>query len=455
MPDPTTSKLPKPKSWQEFEDIVWNIYRRKWNDPHTQKYGRPGQAQQGVDICGIPENKGGVTYGIQCKNYRKLGLNTIKKEIKNAETFKPILACLIIATTDETDAKLQEQIRLNNEARKKAVPPEKQFPVHIVFWEDICNDLTDPANSDLLTKFYSGWQRVFGKPTGLDQDEKVVCNQILFDEAHGQGEWSGFTPTIQKDFQALTEILPEDYQVDFVAEGVQIDAKILARCKVLIVSIAPGRKLGGPPTPNLTGNEITAIHNFVRQGGGLIVLSTYTGDWHHEANLNQLIEPYGLAFNRDVILPEGSTEQDAIAQVRQRSPQAKMYVVEARPYIPEGASESNRDLAGLLNGIQKVLTLSSCSIYVDKGYVDKKLTSPLLVSHAQDVSFEPIPRGVGVWIDGWIPRGQGAYPLVAVSKIGKVVVAGGWKMFTDSFIQDQRYQNKELFLNILDWCSGS
>ncbi len=29
MPIPATSDLPKPKSWDEFEDIVWEIYTRK------------------------------------------------------------------------------------------------------------------------------------------------------------------------------------------------------------------------------------------------------------------------------------------------------------------------------------------------------------------------------------------------------------------------------------------
>ena len=87
MPDPVTSELPKPKSWDEFEDIVWDIYKRKWNDPNAQRYGRPGQAQQGVDIYGKPEKMGGATVGIQCKRYKKLDLETIKEEVEKAEAW--------------------------------------------------------------------------------------------------------------------------------------------------------------------------------------------------------------------------------------------------------------------------------------------------------------------------------------------------------------------------------
>jgi hypothetical protein len=53
MPTVPGSELPVPKSWDEFEDIVWDLYSREWNDPHAQRYGVSGQAQQGVDIYPI------------------------------------------------------------------------------------------------------------------------------------------------------------------------------------------------------------------------------------------------------------------------------------------------------------------------------------------------------------------------------------------------------------------
>ena len=30
MPTVPQSELPRPKSWDEFEDIVWDLYRRLW-----------------------------------------------------------------------------------------------------------------------------------------------------------------------------------------------------------------------------------------------------------------------------------------------------------------------------------------------------------------------------------------------------------------------------------------
>jgi hypothetical protein len=66
MPTPSTSDLPKPKSWDEFEDIVWSIYIQRWQDPHAQRYGRNGQAQHGVDIYG-QQNGSSKYVAVQCK----------------------------------------------------------------------------------------------------------------------------------------------------------------------------------------------------------------------------------------------------------------------------------------------------------------------------------------------------------------------------------------------------
>jgi len=69
MPTIPRTEIPAPKSWDEVEDIVDDLYRRLWDDPHAQRYGRSGQAQQGVDIYGQPAHLDGRCAGIQCKRY--------------------------------------------------------------------------------------------------------------------------------------------------------------------------------------------------------------------------------------------------------------------------------------------------------------------------------------------------------------------------------------------------
>jgi hypothetical protein len=46
MATPSTSDLPKPRPWDGFEDIVWDVYTRKWNEldallPRSAAGGQP------------------------------------------------------------------------------------------------------------------------------------------------------------------------------------------------------------------------------------------------------------------------------------------------------------------------------------------------------------------------------------------------------------------------------
>ncbi len=156
MPTPHTSVLPLPKSWDEFEDIVLAIYKRKWQDPDAQRYGRSGQAQNGVDIYGQPKNSDKYE-AVQCKRYEdnRLTLRIIEAEAVKVESFVVEISKYIIATTASRDTKIQDDVLSLNEKRKS----ENKFLVHVVFWEDICEDLTN--NYELLIKYCGEWRRIF------------------------------------------------------------------------------------------------------------------------------------------------------------------------------------------------------------------------------------------------------------------------------------------------------
>jgi tetratricopeptide (TPR) repeat protein len=167
VPNIPQTELPKPKSWDEFEDIVTDLYMRLWGDPHVKRYGRTGQAQQGVDVYGRPTHLGGDYAGVQCKRYDAgtLDLKIIEDEVAKADGFEPPLAEYAIATTDRRDAKLQKAVRLVTQEREAV----GKFPVHIVFWEDLCDLLSHPDNRDLLLKHYGDWLRLILSPVSLHQ----------------------------------------------------------------------------------------------------------------------------------------------------------------------------------------------------------------------------------------------------------------------------------------------
>ena len=208
MPTASTSKLPTPKSWDEFEDITWEIYKRKWHDNHAQRYGRSGQAQNGIDIYGRP-NSSGKYIGVQCKRYEdnKLNQQIIKEEIVKAECFSPPLSEYIIATTASRDTKLQDLVRSLNEERES----ENKFPVYIVFWEDICNDLADPNNSDLFNKHYP-WKETLPKEKSISEQVESIHCLLSFE--------------IQQDCNLLQELLIKVIELIYPKNGNRALVKI-------------------------------------------------------------------------------------------------------------------------------------------------------------------------------------------------------------------------------------
>ncbi len=60
-------ELAPPRDWQVFEDFCRDLFAAEWGDPSTQKHGRPGQQQDGVDVVG---RRQGRWQGVQCKRRR-------------------------------------------------------------------------------------------------------------------------------------------------------------------------------------------------------------------------------------------------------------------------------------------------------------------------------------------------------------------------------------------------
>jgi hypothetical protein len=88
MPTPSTTKWPRPKSEDEWEDMVLDAMRIFWNDPNAYRYGRKGQRQNGVDIIG---KKDSHIVAAQSKNCDSLSKQIIKSEIKKTtKLFAPI-----------------------------------------------------------------------------------------------------------------------------------------------------------------------------------------------------------------------------------------------------------------------------------------------------------------------------------------------------------------------------
>lgn len=129
--------MPPPQAWDEFEDIVCSASKNRWDNPNFTRHGRQGQKQDGVDVYGNDHLEELV--GLQCKNtVGTLNEKIILAEVEKAKKFDEKLTKLFIATTLDTDSRLQKVIRQISRAEQE----KGGFEVHILFWHDIWHDLT-------------------------------------------------------------------------------------------------------------------------------------------------------------------------------------------------------------------------------------------------------------------------------------------------------------------------
>jgi len=144
-----------PKSSETFEDLCHRLFKAIFRDPLTQKHGRRGQAQHGVDIYGTPEHRPGTYWGVQCKTKRSdlgsvLSVEELNQEVAKAEHFEPPLERWILATTSPVDAELQSEARRLSTIRTAA----GRFAVDVLGWGEISELLC--THKEVLAEFYPG-----------------------------------------------------------------------------------------------------------------------------------------------------------------------------------------------------------------------------------------------------------------------------------------------------------
>ncbi|MFW9893495.1 MAG: hypothetical protein ACFFFO_14910 [Candidatus Thorarchaeota archaeon] len=114
-------------------------------------------------------------------------------------------------------------------------------------------------------------------------------HKVLFDEAHCALGSAAFTPGNASLFAWILE--EHGYYTDMNFDQ-PLDSGILSGVDVLILVF---------PMVALTANEITAVENFVQNGGGLLLVGTDNNPtWKFtSSNLNALSQTFGITFSTD------------------------------------------------------------------------------------------------------------------------------------------------------------
>src|SRR5260221_8145765 len=163
MPSLASARIPAPEDWKEFQNLCRDLWSEIWGDPNAQVNGREGQAQNGVDVSGVP--KGGTVHeGVQCKCIeinRVLKKTELDVEIEKAKGFWPPLSVLIVANTGLKDVTLEAYAREISESHQSL----GLFKVVVFAWEDIQKQLA--SFKDVYKKHFSEYfvESVGGEPS--------------------------------------------------------------------------------------------------------------------------------------------------------------------------------------------------------------------------------------------------------------------------------------------------
>jgi hypothetical protein len=148
MPTPLTSKWPKPKSEDEWEEMVLDAMRLYWSDPNAQRNGRRGQRQNGVDIFGCLDFH---PVAAQAKNMDRVSEAEVLFEVNKAEKFTPVLTQYHFAIAGPRDEGLQNLIAMRSLDRVN----HGLFPIYLHYFDDVCGQLS--SRPVLIQKYWGAF----------------------------------------------------------------------------------------------------------------------------------------------------------------------------------------------------------------------------------------------------------------------------------------------------------
>lgn len=126
---------------------------------------------------------------------------------------------------------------------------------------------------------------------------KAKAGRVLIDDGHSDWEWveTPMTPDVfgsksTYNFHGFGRLLAQYYDVTVTHDPLSPAA--LAHTDVLVLKT---------PTRPYEAAEIAAVHEFVRAGGGLYLISDHTNIFGMSTWLNQVAESLGFTFNSDAV----------------------------------------------------------------------------------------------------------------------------------------------------------
>jgi hypothetical protein len=154
MPTRLDTNYPQLTDPNQFESLIRDLCAYEWGDPNTQKFGRKGQKQLGVDVYGKAIDSEGAYRAAQCKLRTQKDALTpqqVETAVSDAMSFPHQLDTLVIAT----DAPRSTHTQLAVDQLSERAQHDAGFKVVIWFWDNITERLATYPR--LIVRYYSDY----------------------------------------------------------------------------------------------------------------------------------------------------------------------------------------------------------------------------------------------------------------------------------------------------------
>ncbi len=180
--------------------------------------------------------------------------------------------------------------------------------------------------------------------------------------------------------------------------------------------------IGNPIDDFFSTSEIKIIVDFVRSGGGLLLLSEYGSDYLQKTNINDISGKFGIKFEKNLIKEVNQANQNCTS------------ILHIQDFLKHQLTKHIREMK--IGG--------ACSIFLSKG------AKPLLQSNE-----ESWPEIFNSSTEQWIKEGEEEKQIIAAYSEfgqGKVVAIGDIDIFTsDLNIGSNSFDNHRFIQNVINW----
>jgi hypothetical protein len=237
----------------------------------------------------------------------------------------------------------------------------------------------------------------------------MLKKTILFDIAHNE-----MLNIEDKEFSDFANLLRRLDIIIKINENKHIVKEIVRDVDLLVI--------GNAIDDLFSTNEIKIIVDYVRSGGGLLLLSEYGSDYLQKTNINDLSGKFGIKFEKNLIQEVNKANQNCTS------------ILHIQNFLKHQLTKHLREIK--IGG--------ACSLFLSK---DAK---PLLES-----TENAWPEIFDSTIEKWIKEGEEEKQIIAAYSEfgqGKVVAIGDIDIFTsNSNIGLNSLDNQRFLQNIINW----